>query len=396
MESVTWLDKMEKLINSLARIWGTDEFISISKAHISGVSYKTAGDHMIELLEDIAESGVRVRVNATLNPAGMDLKYWSEMGIPKDFAEKQIRLVRAYEKLGIKLSLTCAPYFAANPPKLGETVAFSESSAVIIANSLLGARTNRHGNLEALAAAIIGRVPKAGMLLDENRVPTVKVFVEQDFPNEDYYGLLGIILGEKLSSDDVPLFFFKKQPLFNQLRLLGAALAASGSLALFHVAGVTPEAIKNRNFQQELSDIEKITIELNELEEARERFFQEPERIDLIAIGCPHASFREIVVISKLLKGKKIRDDIRFWIFTSRVVRNSLEKRGILKELEKKNVHVFADTCMVVAPIESLGVKGVLTNSSKAAWYIPKFSKGEIRVGIWSIEKILLEFSERI
>jgi len=388
------LERIEQLLSVLARIWETEEFVPVSRVHVSGVSYKTAGMHMIELLEDMVREGIRVRTYATLNPAGMDLELWREMGIPEEFARNQIRLVKAYEKLGIKPILTCAPYFCGNTPKFGEIVAFSESSAVITVNSLIGARTNRHGNLEALSAAILGKVPKYGLLLDENRVPTVKIDVPFELSSEAHYGLLGIVIGEKLRAEEVPIFYFHKPPFFSDLRLLGAALAASGSLALFHVADITPEAVRKRNFTAESQSMESITIDQNELKEAKERLFQKPEKIDLVAIGCPHASVKEILEIDKRLQNKRIKEDVHFWIFTSRYVKELLRKQGVLERLRRKNVKIFTDTCMVVSPIEYLGIKGIATNSAKAAWYIPRFSKGEIKVAIMSIQEIISEVAE--
>ncbi|MCJ7609708.1 aconitase X catalytic domain-containing protein, partial [Candidatus Bathyarchaeota archaeon] len=164
------LSKAMRLPVTLGETGGAKRLARIRRSQVAGVSYKTAGEPTLELLESFASTGTKVKTIATLNPAGMDLERWAQMGISAGFAEKQRRICRAYERLGIRPTCTCTPYLSGNRPAFGEIVGFSESSAVAYSNSVLGARSNRHGGLDALAAALVGRVPLMGYLLDENRL----------------------------------------------------------------------------------------------------------------------------------------------------------------------------------------------------------------------------------
>ena len=140
---------MEILV-ALGKIYGADKMIPVTSVQVAGVSYKTIGDAGLEYLNDLVANGAKVRVPTFLNPAGMDTAQWKELGVPEQFAKKQIQILGAYEKMGIRNTCTCTPYLIGIKPKFGEHIAWSESSAVAYSNSVLGARTNREGGPSAL------------------------------------------------------------------------------------------------------------------------------------------------------------------------------------------------------------------------------------------------------
>lgn len=363
--------KCMELLVALGKIYNADKLVPVASTHISGVSYKTIGDAGVELLEDLAE-GVEqeekpaIKILSTLNPSGMDLKDWKNLGVPKKFARQQERILRAYIQLGATPTCSCTPYLCGNLPRYGQVLAWAESSAVIFANSVLGARTNREGGPAALAAAICGRTPRHGFLLEENRVPTAKVVV-LDQPSGSYeYSLLGAVIGSELG-DEVPLITGLSSPSLEELRSLGASMAAMGANALYHVEGVTPEA--STVSRERIGDVLEVAREewLNKSEELSSITFEEAE---LVCIGCPHLSLGEVETLARCVEslGKE------FWACTSREVRLEAEKTGLLKELEKKGVRLVCDTCMVVSPLEEVGYTGVVTNSAKAARYLPTLS----------------------
>jgi len=389
-----WVAKAIRLLVKLGELNNAERLVEIKRAHLSGVSYKTVGDAALDLLRDMVSDGVKLKIYTTINPAGMDLLNWDEMDIPPDFAEKQKELIRLYIKLGAKPALTCAPYIFENKPDFGERVAFAESSAVVYVNSLIGARTNRHGSLDALSSAIIGKVPLMGLLLKENRYGNVFVDVNNEKFSESDFGLLGILVGNELSPSDIPIFRFKRKPSNWRLRLLGAALAASGAIAMFHAVGITPEAktLEVAQGDRELED--KFVIDISDLKTVADTYFSKIDSPDAVFIGCPHASLDEIREIGMLLRGKKIRDGVRFWIFTSRYILEQVKNEPIYNILENAGVKIFADTCMVVAPIEEIGIRKVWTNGSKAAWYIPKFAGRKIQVEVKPISEIISMIAE--
>lgn len=377
------LAKAMRLLVTLGEIEGATRLVTIHKSQVAGVSYKTSGDATLELLESLASSGISAKTVAMQNPAGMDLDRWEEMGISKTFAEKQKRICNAYEKLGIKSMCTCTPYLCGNKPHYGEIIGFSESSAIAYSNSVLGARTNRHGGLDALAAALVGKVPLCGYLLDENRLGDIQVKVDCPLKSEADFGALGYFIGKNIGMDKVPVYS-KFEAEKDELKLLGAASAASGSVALYHIQGITPEAIKNRGVFKSGKPSETIMFD----EKSKLSVYDElssQEHCNLIALGCPHSSLNEMMRISNLIKGKHVKKGKRLWVFTSPIVFQQAERRGLIAGIRASGGDVFKHTCMVVAPLEDIGVTGVATNSAKAVFYIPRMTKNKCSAHLCSL-----------
>jgi len=368
------VSKCMELLVALGKIYNADKLVPVASTHISGVSYKTIGDAGVELLEDLVE-GVEgekpaIKVLSTLNPGGMDLENWGKLGVPERFAQQQKRILEAYIRLGAIPTCSCTPYLCGNLPRYGQVLAWAESSAVIFANSVLGARTNREGGPAALAAAICGRTPRYGFLLGENRVPTAKVVV-LDQPSGSYeYSLLGAVIGSELGGE-VPLITGLSSPSLEELRSLGASMAAIGANTLYHVEGVTPEA--STVSRDRIGDVLEVGRGdwLKKSEEMSSINFEEAE---IICVGCPHLSLEEVRTLARCGKvfGKE------FWACTSRHVRLEAERSGLLVQLEKKGVQLVCDTCMVVSPLGEAGYTGVATNSAKAARYLPTLSGSRV------------------
>lgn len=306
----------------------------------------------------------------------MDLRLWRQMGIPPQFAAKQIQIINAYLKLGAKALCSCTPYLSGHSPSLNDHIAWAESSAVCYANSVLGARTNREGGPSALAAALIGKTANYGYHLDENRQPTMRINLDTYLHEESDFSALGAAIGKKVNNG-VPYFTGIQHPDADSLKSLSASLAASGGVALFHIEGVTPEA---DSVQSE--GIESLSFTSEELDSSYELLstFQSGS-VDLVTIGCPHASLSELKKIASHLKGKKVAKNTKLWIFTSVSVKLFAERFGYLKDITKSGGEVYTDCCMVVAPLESLGFKTIAVNSAKAAIYSPSSSQVEVIFG---------------
>jgi len=373
------IQKAMEILVALGEIYGAERMIEIKSAQVAGVSYKNLGDAGLEFLKEWTEKGAMVRVPTTLNPAGMDLMDWKRLGIPDGFAEKQLMVVKAYEKMGIKPTCTCTPYLVGNLPVFGDHIAWSESSAVCYANSVIGARTNREGGPSALAAAITGRTPLHGYHLEENRRGEFIIEVKCKLDKISDFGALGYLVGKKIGHS-VPYFEGIRRADMDQLKALGAALAASGAVALFHVEGITPEA-RSHNMVSEGAE----TIVIDSLEEAYWELNSKTREIDLVAIGCPHASLAEIERVIDLLKGREVKT--RLWITTSSEVKEMAKRKGLLEEIERSGADIVADTCMIVAPIRDLGFRNVATNAGKAAFYAPSHCGLNVRFG--SLERCI-------
>ena len=363
------MGRLFRLLVRLGDIYGADKMIPVGSVQVAGVSYKSIGDPGTEFLEDMASKDAKVKVLTYLNPAGMDLENWEKIGFPKDFAKNQLRIMNAFKSMGIVITSTCTPYLAGNLPRFREHIAWSESSAVSFSNSVIGARTNREGGPSALAAAICGRTPNYGLHLWKKRQPTIKINVDVELEFSSDFGALGYFVGKQVKNK-IPYFTGITNANTDQLKALGAAMAASGAVALYHIEELTPEADL-----VEKEGLEEINVSKKELDETYNKLNSGKDP-DVVILGCPHASLREISQLSDLLKGKKLKKPV--WICTSRVMKEAADRMGFTEIIEKAGGYIVADTCMVVSPIEQMGYKTTGVNSGKAANYLPGFCKQDV------------------
>jgi predicted aconitase len=363
------MERLFRLLVRLGEIYGADKMIPVGSVQVAGVSYKSIGDPGTEFLEDMASKGAKVQVLTYLNPAGMDLENWKDYGFPEDFAKNQIRIMNAFRKMGIVITSTCTPYLAGNLPRFREHIAWSESSAVSFSNSVIGARTNREGGPSALAAAICGVTPNYGLHIWENRQPTIEIKIDFDLVYNSDFGALGWYVGKQVKNK-IPYFTGIKNANTDQLKALGAAMAASGAVALYHIKELTPEADL-----VEIGDLETINVGSSEIKETYEKL-NTGKNPDIIIFGCPHASIQEISTIANKVKNKKLKKPL--WICTSRMVKEAAVRMGYDDIITKAGGSIVADTCMVVSPIERMGYKTTAVNSGKAANYLPGFCKQEV------------------
>jgi len=375
--------KAMEIVVALGTIYDANDLVPVSHVQVSGVSYKNLGDAGLEFLREWAAQGARVRVPTTLNPAGMDLRHWRELGFPADFAAQQQAVLDAFTAMGIEATCTCTPYLVGYAPKLGDHIAWGESSAISYANSILGARTNREGGPGALAAAIVGRTARYGLHLDENRIPTHFVDVRCPVRSSSDWSALGYLVGKRVANG-VP-YLRSLDPAMctpTNLKPFGAAMAASGAVALYHIEDATPEA---ENVKFPISNL-KSQIMVESLDEGYAALNpQSPISIDLVWVGCPHASLEEIEQIADRLEGKRVRSEL--WITAAHQVRDEAESRGLLARIEGAGGRVVSDTCLVVAPVETLGFRSMATNSGKGAFYGP--SHAHVATHFGSLEQCL-------
>jgi predicted aconitase len=356
--------KMLELLVALGKVFGAERLVPIKSAQVSGASYKTIGEYGLQWLSSLDAKAV---VPAVLNPIGMPRGRWQEMGVDPDFAQKQQAVVAAYERLGIGIECTCTPYYL-RETDFGDHLAWSESSAVSYANSVIGARTNREGGPGALAAALVGKTPCYGLHLEQNRKPQLVIDVKADTKDWSIadYGALGYHAG-KLVGNRIP-YFTGIRPDKDQLKGLGAAMAATGAVALYHVAGVTPEAVKA---PFDLTGLDTITVEPAEI---RNLFKEIP--VDAVAVGCPQCSPAELEEIARLLKGKVV--SMPFYVFAAQGVIDKNQRT--VDAIEKSGARVFADTCMVVSPVMEQ-YEAIMVNSGKALAYVPDMCAALARIG---------------
>ncbi len=371
-----------RIVAETGRLLGADRLIPITSAHIDGCLYH--GDSGVIFAERLAGLGARVSVPTTLNVGALDLMHPERARLGGSRREMALRLMRAYETLGCKPTWTCSPYQAGHRPAAGTDVAWGESNAVVFCNSVLGARTNRYGDFLDIACAIIGRAPRYGLHLPENRRATVLIDATKlsaGLRNLDtFWPVLGAWIGRNSGNRVVAVDGLQGFATEDRMKALGAAAASFGAVGLFHIIGVTPEAATPADAFGYEQPTTTIVLTPDMMRQARDWLSTTSgERVDAVAVGSPHLSIDEMTRISELLGGR--RTILPFFAHTGRHVLKRLEADGKIAPLDAAGVSIVADTCIVVTPIlpEREGV--LLTNSGKFANYAPGLTGWSVLYG---------------
>src|SRR5262245_25722714 len=303
------------IVARMAEVAGVNELLDITAAHIDSTVY--IGEAGLEFAERLASLGAKVAVPTTLNVSGLDEHHWQEWAVPADWARQAYRQMVAYQSMGTIPTWTCAPYQTEMRPSFGQQIAWGESNAIVFANSVLGARTERYPDLFDICCAITGRAPAMGLHLTENRAGQL-LFRLIDIPeqlqqSDDFYPVLGNLIG-KASLDKIPVLEgMTIRPDEDQLKAFGAAAASSGSVAMFHIVGVTPEAQTLEVAFQGKSPIETVEITMDSLRESRrELTHTDSNQLDMVVLGSPHFSLAEFKRLAPMLKGKRKHPDVKF------------------------------------------------------------------------------------
>ncbi len=350
-----------KILVRLGELFGAERLIPIESAHIAGVSYKTLGDAPIEFLRILAERGGYVKVPTTLNPQSLDTEYL-ERKVPEKLRKNQKEILENFAKMGIARSLTCTPYYLGQP-RIGSHVAWSESSAVVYANSVLNVHTNREGGPSSLAAAIIGKTPDHGIHREENRKPNACIKLATRLKNEMEYGAFGICVG-KILQDEIPLIDGIQNASKDELKQFSAAVASDGMTNMFLMGDSTNAKSKTEITGEDIKET---------IESLLTASTSEP---DLVFIGCPHCSSEEIQRIAAFAEGKKVHKGSELWVCTSRYVKD--REKQCVKKIERSGGHVLDGVCTIVSWTEKLGIKCIMTNSAKTAHYAPTMNKATV------------------
>lgn len=370
------VQKAMQILVALGESFGAERLVKTSNVHMAGSSVLVAEEAGTRFVEDIRKQGGTFVTKVTTNPTAVDPTQWEAIGIPESDSILQTRLTDAYAGMGANTCNTCIPYLVGNSPRFGEHMAWGESSAVVYANSVCGARTNREGGPSGLASALTGRTPEYGFHLKQNRYGKFLVKVVTPLRDMTDYGTLGYFTG-KIAGQDTPVFTgIRADPTLEQLKALSAALASSGSVSMFHAVGVTPEA---PTLEEAFGgrEPEKVLV-FNDAEKAKAEaaLNKEPsDHVDWILVGCPNASVEEIREVADALQGKKVHSDVALWVTTAGAMYAMAERNGYIRTIEEAGGIVVRETCpflarsRVIAPKK--GYKTLTTNSAKMAFYAP-------------------------
>jgi predicted aconitase len=368
-----------RIVVALARISQAPKLIDITSAHIDGCLYH--GQAGLDFAEKLVALGGAVTVPTTLNVSSLDLMHPGLVRLAPENAAAARRLMDAYVALGARSTWTCAPYQLAGRPAFGTDIAWAESNAIVFANSALGARTARYGDFVDICAAITGRAPLAGLHVEENRVPTLELdcsgIPSRVLDTDAAWAALGFAVGRTVGEEVCILSGI--DPVLvteDRLKALGASAASSGGVALFHVAGATPESVLAGDGWP-LSGTPRVPITTSVLRAARDELTTATtatgaESLDAVSLGTPHFSLTEFQALAAALAdGAPFAPTCSVFISTSRDVLASARAAGYAEVAEAAGAKLVVDTCTYLVPILADSVRTAMTPSGKWAWYAP-------------------------
>lgn len=363
-----------RLVVRMAGIMGADRLVPIAAAHVDGCLYH--GPVSTDFARKLVDGGGKVRVPTTLNVGSVDLLHPELYRGDAETAKAGRELMRLYASLGCRATWTCAPYQLQQRPSFGQHVAWAESNAIVFANSVLGARTERYGDFIDIAAGLIGRAPYAGLHRDEGRFARVVFRLRGITPalaeSDVLFAALGHLIGRR-AGGEIAAIDGLAHATEDQLKALGAAAASSGACAMFHVIGVTPEAptlaaacggATPRVVDLTVDDLAAAARELSSAA-------GDNETLGAISVGTPHFSIAEFEQLVTFIGGRCVSDRVEFFVSTGRDVLTQVTAKGWLDDLTRSGVRIVTDTCTYITPILTGRPGAVMTNSAKWAWYAP-------------------------
>jgi cis-L-3-hydroxyproline dehydratase len=372
------------IVARMAEVAGAKELLDITGAHIDSTVY--IGEAGLEFAERLASLGAKVTVPTSLNVSGLDEHHWREWAVPNEWARQAFRQMVAYQSMGTVPTWTCAPYQTEMRPTFGQQIAWGESNAIVFANAVLGARTERYPDLFDICCAITGRAPAMGLHLAENRAGRL-LFRLIDIPetlqhSDDFYPVLGNLIG-KASLDKIPVIdgmTVKSDE--DQLKAFGAAAASSGGVAMFHMVGVTPEASTREAAFHGKSPAETIDVTMPLLRQSRhELTHTDSDQLHMVVLGSPHFSLAEFKRLAPMLQGKRKHPDVKFLVTSSRAMAQLAQKAGFLEPLQAFSAQITVDTCILTSPMLPAEIENLMTNSAKFAYYTPGLLGRKIAFG---------------
>ncbi len=360
-----------RIVVEMAGVSSAERLIDVASAHVDGCLYH--GIAGLEFAERMVAGGARVAVPTTLNVGALDLlhpdRYRGDQGV----AANARRQMDAYVGMGCRPTWTCAPYQLPERPAFGQHVAWAESNAIVFCNSVLGARTDRYGDFIDICAALTGRVPLAGLHRDEARrarlVVTLDGISQRLLASDALYPVLGHVLGREAGSEVAAIVGLPADTSEDRMKALGAAAASSGSVAMVHAVGITPEAptLEAATGGEEVRELPVTTARLRTARD--ELSTGAPERLGAVSVGTPHASLAELERLAGLLGTDEVA--VAMYVNVGRVVLAEAEGRGLVPRLESLGVRVVSDTCTYISPVMDEVNGSVMTDSAKWAWYAP-------------------------
>jgi predicted aconitase len=353
--------------------FGAERFVPVGNVHMMG-DIEVMGEGGLEYLRRVAKSGARCAVNTTTNARCFDFGYAGRLGQDPENVARERDLISCLRDIGVMTTDTCINYQAVYQPHLGEHVAWGDTGTVIYANSVLGARSNFESGPAALAASLTGFTPAYGFHLDENRGGNILVEVEATLESLSDWGAVGRIVGERHQDyAAVPVFGgIDRSPTADELKHLGASLASHGSMGMYHVVSVTPEARTVEDAFRGKEPQSTVTVTDEDLENLYAGYEIGDGHANLVVFSAPQLSLYELKTLSELLDGEKVSEGTSLIVTTNRAYKAVGEALGYLRDIERAGGMVLEGVCFyildgVARMRTENGWDNLVTNSAKLA-----------------------------
>jgi predicted aconitase len=321
-----------------------------------------------------------IKVFASRLINAMDPEHWEMMSVSQSTHDLAMKIEKFCNRIGLNVINTCAPYQVGNIPVKGEHCAWMESSAVVYANSILGARTNCEGTASTGAAMLVGKIPDWGYHLDENRFGTHLIEVEYPVESDMDWGMLGYYMGEVLQEQVPVLNGIRNVPDLPRVKHCGAAAASSGGIELYHVVGITPEAPTLEAAFGPNKPRATLRYGQKERKEIYEKLVSAKDRkIDFVMLGCPHYNLEQIMRAARMLEGKRVHPDVQLWIFTASAIKAAADRIGYTQIIRNAGAYLMTDTCPAIGKVKPPGAKVAATDAAKHAHYMPP----QLKIDTW-------------
>jgi predicted aconitase len=362
-----------RLVIAMADVMEAPSLIDVASAHIDGCLYH--GRAGLDFARRLADRGARVAVPTTLNVSSLDLLHPELVRLDRAAAGEARALMDAYVAMGCRATWTCAPYQLPERPAFGEQIAWAESNAIVFANSVLGARTNRYGDFIDICCAITGRAPLAGLHTDEGRRATAVFTLEGVSAalasSEAGAASIGHVVGRRTGTAVPAVVGLPVGTPEDHLRALSAAAASSGAVGMFHAVGVTPEAPTLEAATGGAQPARSEAITPGDLRAARDELSTvgPGSRVGAVSVGTPHLSLDGLARLASLVTDA--RPIVPFYANVGRDVRAAADEQGLTDGLEGAGVTLVSDTCTYITPVIRETAGPVMTDSAKWAWYAP-------------------------
>jgi predicted aconitase len=356
---------------AVGRYLGAADFVPVTQAHIMAdtESLGSAGVEWLERMAALPPDQRRLRIPAITDPRGTDFAAAHRLKQQPWMLDLERRAIAAFEALGVLMTNTCINYQTIMPPVFGEHIAYGDTGVVIYSNSVCGARSNFEGGPSALSAALTGRTPRYGYHLDERRAATLVVDVGFAPRALDEWGALGAIVG-RLAGDywQVPaLFGIDRVPGSDEMKHFGAALASYGSVALFHMVGITPEARRAADVVAGGATLPRHAVGEADIHAFADSYRRGIDRVDLVVFSAPQLSLVEMQQVAGLLDGR--RATVPLLVVTSPQVKPDADRMGLTARIEAAGGSVLSGMCFYQSyareMAEANGWQRLATNSAK-------------------------------